>query len=152
MLGSLSLRNSVPPKAVCFWRLSLPKIHFVCSFERRRIRFWVLRWTFDRTFVIPCYYKPAAWLYFLHRIPMRQGNISVCPRCHCRDGCPQPGQKCTEPHCLWWLLAIASGGWLGNDEGQVCVCYFLQILSKYLFYRARYILCVFNNVFFQPGN
>lgn len=35
ILGSLSLRISVPPEVVCFWRFSFPEIHFVCSIESR---------------------------------------------------------------------------------------------------------------------
>lgn len=35
MLGSLSLRILVPLEVLCFWRLSFPKIHFVCFIERK---------------------------------------------------------------------------------------------------------------------
>lgn len=60
----------------------------------------------------------------LHPNGVGKHFFSPCPRCHiqCRGGCPQPGQRYTELHCLWWSLATASGGWLGNYERQVCVC------------------------------
>lgn len=64
MLGSFSLWILVPPEVVCFWRLSFPEIHFVCSIERGKIT-WVLGKALDRMSVIPVYHRCVVWPYFL---------------------------------------------------------------------------------------